>query len=117
VTRETGISVHRVDCPNVSSLNQTPERLVEVSWAPTAGSSFLVALMVEGLDRTGILSEITKVMGEHHISIQTATLNTTKDHKFRFRFAFETTDLTHLQHLVFAIKKVPGVFDAYRLKN
>lgn len=117
VTRESGVSVHRADCTNAESLRAQPERLVEVSWAPTAGSSFLVALHAEGLDRTGILSEVTNVMGEHHISIQSATLNTTKDHKFKFRFSFEITDLSHLDHLISAIRKVPGVYDAYRLKN
>jgi GTP diphosphokinase / guanosine-3',5'-bis(diphosphate) 3'-diphosphatase len=117
VTRENGVSVHRTDCTNAQSLRTQPERLVEVSWAPTSGSFFLVALQVEGLDRTGILSEVTNVMGEHHISIQSATLNTTKDHKFKFRFTFDTTDMTHLDHLLAAVKKVPGVFDAYRLKN
>lgn len=117
VTRESGVSVHRTDCTNAQSLRLQPQRLVEVTWAPTAGSSFLVALHAEGLDRTGILSEVTNVMGEHHISIQSATLNTTKDHKFKFRFTFETTDLTHLDHLIAAIRKVPGVYEAYRLKN
>ncbi len=117
VTRESGVSVHRADCTNAESLRAQPERLVEVSWAPTSGSSFLVALHAEGLDRTGILSEVTNVMGEHHISIQSATLNTTKDHKFKFRFSFEITDLSHLEHLIAAIRKVPGVYDAYRLKN
>ncbi|HAM45319.1 MAG TPA: bifunctional (p)ppGpp synthetase/guanosine-3',5'-bis(diphosphate) 3'-pyrophosphohydrolase [Propionibacteriaceae bacterium] len=117
VTRESGVSVHRADCTNAQSLRAQPERLVDVSWAPTAGSSFLVALHAEGLDRTGILSEVTNVMGEHHISIQSATLNTTKDPKFKFRFSFEITDLSHLEHLISAIRKVPGVYDAYRLKN
>ncbi|MBN9103526.1 MAG: bifunctional (p)ppGpp synthetase/guanosine-3',5'-bis(diphosphate) 3'-pyrophosphohydrolase [Propionibacteriaceae bacterium] len=117
VTRESGVSVHRSDCTNAQALRSQPERLVEVSWAPTADSYFLVALLAEGLDRPGILSEVTKLMGEHHISIQSATLNTTKDHKFKFRFTFETTDLLHLEHLINAIKKVPGVYDVYRLKN
>ncbi len=117
VTREHGISVHRTDCSNAQSLRSQPERLVDVSWAPTSGSSFLVALHAEGLDRTGILSEVTNIMGEHHISIQAATLNTTKDHKFKFRFTFEITDLSHLEHLISAIRKVPGVYDAYRLRD
>ena len=117
VTRESGVSVHRSDCTNAQALRSQPERLVDVSWAPTAESSFLVALHAEGLDRPGILSEVTNVMGEHHISIQSANLNTTKDHKFKFRFAFETTDLLHLEHLINGIKKVPGVYDVYRLKN
>ena len=77
----------------------------------------MVALAVDGLDRTGILSEITKIMGEHHISILSATLNTAKDHTFKFRFTFETTDPKHLEHLTNAIRKVPGVYDVFRLKN
>ena len=117
VTRENGVSVHRVDCSNAQNLRSTPERLVEVSWAPTANSTFLVALQVEGIDRTGILSEVTKVMGEQHISIQSATLNTAKDRTFRFRFTFETTDPTHLEHLIGAVRKVPGVYDVFRIKN
>ena len=39
VTRESGVSVHRADCTNAESLRSQPERLVEVSWAPTADSS------------------------------------------------------------------------------
>jgi len=117
VTRENGVSVHRVDCTNSESLRHQSDRLVEVAWAPTATSSFLVAMHVEGLDRTGILSEVTRIMGEHHISIQSATLNTTKDHIFKFRFTFETTDPTHLEHLIEAVRKVPGVYDVFRLKN
>jgi GTP pyrophosphokinase len=77
----------------------------------------MVALAVDGLDRTGILSEVTKIMGEHHISILSATLNTAKDRTFKFRFTFETTDPKHLEHLINAIRKVPGVYDVFRLKN
>jgi GTP pyrophosphokinase len=115
VTRENGVSVHRTDCTNAQDLTSQPERLVDVSWAPTAASSFLVALHVEGLDRTGVLSEVPRVMSDQHISILSATMNTTKEHTFRFRLTFETTDPKHLDHLVGAIRKVPGVYDVYRL--
>jgi len=117
VTRENGVSVHRIDCTNAHDLRHQPDRLVDVAWAPTATSSFMVALAVDGLDRTGILSEVSKVMGEHHISILSATLNTAKDRTFKFRFTFETTDPKHLEHLIGAIRKVPGVYDVFRLKN
>ena len=117
ITRENGVSVHRVDCTNAQDLKSKPERLVEVSWAPNADSSFLVALHVEGLDRTGVLSEVTRAISEHHISILSATMNTAKDRTFKFRLTFETTDPKHLDHLIGAIRKVSGVYDVYRLKN
>jgi len=117
VTRESGVSVHRVDCTNAQDLLKKQDRLVEVAWAPTASSSFLVALHVEGLDRTGVLSEVTRVMSDHHISISSATMTTAKDRTFRFRLTFEITDPKHLDHLMAAIRKVPGVYDVYRLKQ
>ncbi|MEA5055456.1 MAG: ACT domain-containing protein, partial [Propionicimonas sp.] len=117
ITRENGVSVHRADCTNAADLRTKPERLVEVSWAPTADSSFLVALHVEGLDRTGVLSEVTRVISEHHISMLSANMTTSKDRTFRFRLTFETTDPKHLDHLIGAIRKVPGVYDVYRLKS
>ncbi len=115
VTRENGVSVHRVDCTNAQDLLTKPDRLVEVSWAPTAESSFRVALHVEGLDRTGVLSEVTKAISDHHISILSANMTTAKDRTFRFRLTFETTDPKHLDHLISAIRKVSGVYDVYRL--
>src|SRR5690242_6188356 len=51
VTRGAGVSVHRTDCTNVASLKAQPERLVEVEWAPTAQSMFLVNIQIEALDR------------------------------------------------------------------
>ncbi len=117
ITRENGVSVHRADCTNAADLKTKPERLVEVDWAPTADSSFLVALHVEGLDRTGVLSEVTRVISEHHISLLSANMTTAKDRTFRFRLTFETTDPKHLDHLIAAIRKVAGVYDVYRLKN
>ncbi|MDX6326796.1 MAG: diphosphokinase / guanosine-3,5-bis(diphosphate) 3-diphosphatase, partial [Nocardioidaceae bacterium] len=47
VTRGEGVSVHRADCTNAHELKRQPERLVEVEWAPTDQSMFLVNIQVE----------------------------------------------------------------------
>jgi GTP pyrophosphokinase len=57
VTRGQGVSVHRNDCPNVKALRREPERLIEVTWAGGKPTSFVVAVMVEALDRTRLLSD------------------------------------------------------------
>src|SRR5213078_279775 len=51
VTRSGGVSVHREDCANAADLKQQPERILDVTWKPTAASTFLVAIQVEALDR------------------------------------------------------------------
>ena len=65
VTRGHGVSVHRSDCVNLRHLlDSEPERLVEVRWSPTEDSLFLVAIQVEALDRTGLLSDVTRAISD-----------------------------------------------------
>jgi GTP diphosphokinase / guanosine-3',5'-bis(diphosphate) 3'-diphosphatase len=115
VTRGSGVSVHRADCTNAESLMSQPERLVEVEWAPTGSSMFLVNIQVEALDRARLLSDITKVLSDVHVNILSASLQTTRDRVAKSRFTFEMGDPKHLGHVLKAVRTVDGVFDAYRV--
>jgi len=115
VTRTSGVSVHRTDCVNFSSLRDEPERIVDVAWAPTAKSVFLVAIQVEALDRPGLLSDITRVMSDQHVNILSASLSTGRDRVAKTKFTFEMADPKHLGHVLNAVRSVNGVFDVYRL--
>ncbi|WP_090596801.1 RelA/SpoT family protein [Auraticoccus monumenti] len=117
ITRGSGVSVHSTDCTNAKDLQRQSERLVDVSWAPTAASSFLVAIQVEAIDRNGLLSDITRSISDQHVSIHSATVNTTKDRLCKIRLTFETPDPKHLDHLVGGIRRVPGVYDVFRIKQ
>ncbi|MGY4720528.1 RelA/SpoT family protein [Naumannella cuiyingiana] len=117
VTRGAGVSVHRRDCTNAAALLDQPERLVEVSWAPTAQSSFLVSLQIEGLDRHGLLSDVTRAVTEHHVSIVSANVNTGRDRVCKIRMSFETSDPKHLDALAKAVRRVEGVYDVYRVTS
>jgi guanosine-3',5'-bis(diphosphate) 3'-pyrophosphohydrolase len=115
ITRGAGVSVHRSDCANVENLKAQPERIVEVEWAPTAQSVFLVAIQVEALDRARLLSDITRVLSDYHVNILSAALTTTRDRIAKSRFTFEMGDPTHLGHVLKAVRSVEGVFDVYRV--
>ena len=115
VTRGAGVSVHRADCTNASSLTAQPERLVDVEWAPTAQSMFLVNIQVEALDRARLLSDVTKVLSDVHVNILAASLQTGRDRIAKSRFTFEMGDPKHLGHVLKAVRSVDGVFDAYRV--
>nr|WP_276320624.1 bifunctional (p)ppGpp synthetase/guanosine-3',5'-bis(diphosphate) 3'-pyrophosphohydrolase [Phytoactinopolyspora endophytica] len=117
VTRGAGVSVHRVDCANVDSLRKQEGRMVEVEWAPTANSMFLVAIQVEALDRARLLSDVTRVLSDQHVNILSATVATGTDRIAKSRFTFEMADPKHLGHVLKAVRGVEGVFDAYRLTS
>ena len=115
VTKGGGVSVHRQTCTNASSLQSQPERLLEVEWAPTGQSSFLVNIQVEALDRARLLSDITMALSDAHVDILSANLSTSRDRVAKSRFTFEMAEAKHLDTVLKAVRSVPGVFDAYRV--
>ncbi|MEU7635960.1 RelA/SpoT family protein [Streptomyces sp. NPDC039016] len=117
VTRGSGVSVHRADCLNVDSLSRQPERILEVEWAPTQSSVFLVAIQVEALDRSRLLSDVTRVLSDQHVNILSAAVQTSRDRVATSRFTFEMGDPKHLGHVLKAVRGVEGVYDVYRVTS
>ncbi|MGW3045017.1 RelA/SpoT family protein [Kitasatospora sp. NPDC001159] len=117
VTRGNGVSVHRADCVNVESLSQQPERIIEVEWAATQSSVFLVAIQVEALDRSRLLSDVTRVLSDQHVNILSAAVQTSRDRVAMSRFTFEMGDPKHLGHVLKAVRGVEGVYDVYRVTS
>nr|WP_242441149.1 bifunctional (p)ppGpp synthetase/guanosine-3',5'-bis(diphosphate) 3'-pyrophosphohydrolase [Streptomyces sp. CB02923] len=117
VTRGNGVSVHRADCVNVDSLSKQPERILDVEWAPTQSSVFLVAIQVEALDRSRLLSDVTRILSDQHVNILSAAVQTSRDRVATSRFTFEMGDPKHLGHVLKAVRSVEGVYDVYRVTS
>lgn len=117
VTRENGVSVHRRDCTNAANLLSQPERIVKVDWAASNGVGYLVAVQVDALDRTGLLSELTKALSDQGVSIISALVSTTKDRLAKVRLTFECADPKHLTHVLAQMRKVSGVYDVFRVSQ
>ncbi|WP_349898003.1 RelA/SpoT family protein [Parafrigoribacterium soli] len=115
VTRGSGVSVHQADCHNVASLLTEPERMIDVEWAPSSSSLFLVQIQVEALDRSGLLSDVTRVLSESHVNILSATVSTSSDRLALSRFVFEMGDTTHLDRVLNAVRRIDAVYDVYRV--
>jgi len=115
ITRGNGVSVHRTDCTNAESLRGQPDRMIEVEWAPSAASVFLVQLQVEALDRNRLLSDVTRVLSDQHVNILSASVQTSRDRVAISKFTFEMGDPGHLDHVIKAVRKIDGVFDVYRI--
>jgi guanosine-3',5'-bis(diphosphate) 3'-pyrophosphohydrolase len=117
ITRGSGVSVHQSDCHNVQELLKEPERMIDVDWAPTSKSLFLVQIQIEALDRSGLLSDVTRVLSEHHVNILSATVNTSSDRLAISRFVFEMGDTTHLDRVLNAVRRIDAVYDVYRVSD
>jgi GTP pyrophosphokinase len=117
VTRGGAVSVHRTDCTNANSLHDQSERIIDVEWAPSATSVFLVAIQIEALDRHRLLSDVTKALADEKVNILSASVTTSGDRVAISKFTFEMGDPKHLGHVLKAVRSVDGVFDVYRITS
>jgi len=114
VTRGEGVSVHRADCPNTKALRRMPERMQPVSWTSAADAAYLVAVRVDAIDRPGLFSDVTRVLSEMHMNINSVHGQAGRAGDFTIRLSFETPDPRHLDAVLNALRRVPGVFDVDR---
>lgn len=118
VTVGRGVSVHRADCTNVSSLSERRERAVEVSW-PSASSAaaFVVWIQVEALDRTRLLRDVTAVVSDTGGNITASSTSVGTDRVAVLKYEVELSDPGQLPRLLADLRAVDGVFSAFRLAN
>lgn len=115
VTRGKGISVHRADCPNVDSLRREPDRFIDIAWDHGADAVYLVQVQIEALDRRGLLADISRALAEHDVNMISGTINTSSERVAKSSFTFEMADPHHLERVLRELRKIEGVYDAYRV--
>ena len=116
VTRGRGVSVHRTDCSNaVSLVGAQGDRLIDVEWDSDPGAGFVVSIIVEALDRTRLLRDVSTALSEHHVNIVAAHTQTGEDRISRMQFDFELSDPSHLDSVLGTLRDIDSVYDCYRV--
>ena len=73
ITQGRGISVHRLDCEQLSNaLNQQPEREVEVQWGQKENENqqfYQVKVQIIAMDRQGLLRDVSTIISNERVSI------------------------------------------------
>ncbi|MDO8880786.1 MAG: bifunctional (p)ppGpp synthetase/guanosine-3',5'-bis(diphosphate) 3'-pyrophosphohydrolase [Coriobacteriia bacterium] len=115
VTRGRGVSVHRDDCPNARELtHSSPERMLEVEWDTATSTTYQVEILIEALDRTRLLQDISIALADAGVNVLSAAVSTDKQGVAYLRFLFELGNMEQLQKVLSTVRGVDGVFDARR---
>jgi GTP diphosphokinase / guanosine-3',5'-bis(diphosphate) 3'-diphosphatase len=116
ITRGRGVSVHRVDCANASSLAEgQAERIIDVDWDTESAGDFVALVEVKALDRPRLLQEVTATLSEHHVNIISSQSHAGGDRVAKMRFEFELGDASHLDMLLARLRSIDSVYDAFRV--
>jgi len=117
ITRGRGVSIHRRDCPNVEQYLKEPERIVEAEWNVTKDAKFDAQIHVLANDRTGILMDITNLLGENKISVKAIQGRTTRDRIANINLTVEISSTEQLEKIIRKLRKIDSVFDVQRVKG
>ncbi len=113
VTRGRGVSIHRADCPNLLLLAHEPERRLEIDWQEAQGERFVVRLALEGNDRRGLYADLAAAVSSTGTDIKSMDLRST-DGRTMGSMLVEVENLTHLEKIIRAARRVKGVTEVAR---
>ncbi len=108
VTRGRGISIHRVDCPNLLGVASEPERRVDLDWQEVEGEVFTVRLALEGEDRRGLYADVCTAISQSGTNMRGIELSSGEG-GMTGHVIVEAENLSHLTKVLKAIRKVKGV--------
>ena len=113
ITRSRGVTVHKLDCPNVIH-EREKERLIEVEWG-NADAVFAAKVQVEAWDRVGLVRDITSVVAEEKVNITSVSFANRNDHTTLTLLNLETSGLSQLARIMEKVEGVRGVISINRV--
>ena len=119
VTINTGITIHRTDCPNAKRMReQYPYRVMEARWRESAQGAFRVTIAITAQDSSGLVNKITEVVShDMKLNIRSINISSRGDKTGSGTISVEVPSAGVVDTLIHAILRIKGVQRAYRVKN
>ncbi len=120
VTRGRGVSIHRTDCINIINMPEIDKaRLIDAEWQVGADEEntnqlYAAEIKIFGHNRTGLLVDISKVLTERSIDIQTLSSALGKNNMATIIVSFRIKGKDELSSIVERIRQIESVVDVER---
>ena len=113
-----GIAIHRQGCPNLDQV--TGERLIPVKWNPQQGKNgytYPVDIIIEAIDRVGMLKDILSRLTDHNINVRKAGVKTSHGKPALISLQIDIRDHEQLESLTAKIKNMSDIIDLRRVTS
>ncbi len=116
VTRGTGITIHREQCPNILyQQNTAGERVVEVAWGAEREQTYPMSILIHAFDRKGLLKDVSSVFADENVNVTAVTtLSESKDHSVRMEVDVEVPNLELMSKVLAKLDQLPNVLGVKR---
>ena len=118
ITKGRGISVHRKDCTNITSLPvDEKRRFIDVQWDTRKNTSYDADITVVADDRKGLFSDLSKACELMDVHIAGVNAKSSKDDTITIILTLSIADTAQMEKLLRTLKSIPGVSSVYRSKT
>jgi GTP pyrophosphokinase len=117
ITVGRGVSIHRASCANLLRLRDAhPERVLAVDWgASVPERRFPVALAIHAFDRRGLVRDISSVLADERVNIETMnTVTSAAENTADVELRVSVQGLDELSRLLARLAALPNVISARR---
>jgi GTP pyrophosphokinase len=113
ITRGYGVTIHRTNCVNALEMN--PERQIEVDWNQEVTETYPVKIRIISYDRQGLLADLVGNISKYGANILHASSETRDSKIVDSFFTIGVEDISHLEKILSAVRKVKLVQDVKRI--
>ncbi|MBR4208178.1 MAG: bifunctional (p)ppGpp synthetase/guanosine-3',5'-bis(diphosphate) 3'-pyrophosphohydrolase [Lachnospiraceae bacterium] len=119
VTRGRGVTVHRRDCVNISTIPEDEkDRLVEASWQDTDISTgeraYTAEVTVYATTRPGLLADISKCISDSGMEIRSLNTRTSRHGTVTMNLNFDVKGRAEANIMIGKLKNIDNVLDVKR---
>ncbi|MFS0689833.1 bifunctional (p)ppGpp synthetase/guanosine-3',5'-bis(diphosphate) 3'-pyrophosphohydrolase [Sporosarcina sp. 179-K 8C2 HS] len=117
ITKGRGVSVHRADCPNIAT-DEDSDRLIDVEWSVDMNNErkeFQVDIEISAFDRQGLLNEVMMMVADSKTPIVAVSGKADRDKLAKISMTIKITDIAHLHRIVDRIKQIRDIYSVQRV--
>ena len=118
ITRGSGVSIHKLDCPNVINSMKDPEqqsRWVAAEWADTTQREvFKSSIELLARDRGLLLAEVSITLNNMHVPLHALQARELKDGMTSVTLTLGTVNVEQLTNIMSNLRKIDGVVEVKR---
>ncbi|MTT32441.1 RelA/SpoT family protein [Terrilactibacillus sp. BCM23-1] len=117
ITKGRGVSIHRVDCANITHGEENDQRLIDVEWeiVDEKSKQYNVDIEIIGFDKNGLLNEVLQTVSETHTLINAVSGKADKNKVAYIHMTIAINNTSHLRRVVEKIKRIPEIYSVKRM--
>lgn len=111
ITKGYGVSVHRMNCPNLDDLN---ERLIDVSWGDVEGKKYSTSIIIRAEKKDNLLLEIMTKASNNGVNVEKINTYNEED-KVALELTIIVENIDKLTKFINSVLQINNIIEVERV--